>query len=129
MQRETTSDPQGGFQNIGFIENGDWWSFTPTNLTGIQSLRLRAASASTGGTVEVRTGSATGPLLGSVTVPGTGGWQNYTDVTVPLTASTTTGPLFFVAKAAAGTPAGRPCSTSTGWTSSGRAWAATPRRR
>jgi PKD repeat protein/type 1 glutamine amidotransferase len=106
VQRETTSDPQGGFQNIAFVENGDWWSFAPTNLTGIQSLRLRAASASTGGTVEVRTGSATGPLLGSVTVPATGGWQTYTDLAVPLTASTTTGPLFFVATAAASTPAG-----------------------
>jgi PKD repeat protein/type 1 glutamine amidotransferase len=106
VQRETTSDPQGGFQNIAFIENGDWWSFAPTNLTGIQSARLRAASASTGGTVEVRTGSATGPLLGSVTVPGTGGWQTYTDLAIPLAASTTTGPLFFVAKAAASTPAG-----------------------
>ncbi|RKR86272.1 glucose/arabinose dehydrogenase [Micromonospora pisi] len=106
VQRETTSDPQGGFQNIAFVENGDWWSYSPTNLTGIQSLRLRAASGSSGGTVEVRSGSATGTLLGSVTVPGTGGWQTYTDLTVPLAASTSTGALYFVAKAAAGTPAG-----------------------
>ena len=37
VQRETTGDTAGGFQNIGFIEDGDWWSFDPTNLTGIDA--------------------------------------------------------------------------------------------
>ena len=30
--------PAGGFQNIGFIEDGDWWSFDPANLTGIDTI-------------------------------------------------------------------------------------------
>jgi glucose/arabinose dehydrogenase/PKD repeat protein len=106
VQREATSDPQGGFQNIAFVENGDWWSFAPTNLTDITALRLRAASANGAGTVEVRAGSATGTLLGSAAVPNTGGWQSYVDVNVPLTASTATQPLYFVARAASGTAAG-----------------------
>ena len=29
VQRETTTDPAGGGQNIGFIEDGDWWSLEP----------------------------------------------------------------------------------------------------
>jgi glucose/arabinose dehydrogenase/PKD repeat protein len=104
--RETTTDPQGGLQNIGFIEDGDWWSFSPTNLTGIQQVRLRAASGGTGGRVEIRTGSATGTLLGTVVVPGTGGWQTYNDITISVSASTVTGPLFFVARPPVGTPNG-----------------------
>ncbi|SDW73934.1 PKD domain-containing protein [Amycolatopsis xylanica] len=102
VQRETTGDPQGGAQNIGFIEDGDWWAYTPANLTGIGSVRLRAASGGTGGQVEIRSGSATGTLLGTATVPGTGGWQTYTDVTATLAASTVSAPLFFVARGGSG---------------------------
>jgi cytochrome c len=98
VQKETTSDPQGGFQNIGFVEEGDWFSFAPANLTGIDSLRIRAASNNaSGGTIQIRTGALDGPIVGSVAVPGTGGWQTYVDLNVPLTASTTSGPLFFIA--------------------------------
>jgi glucose/arabinose dehydrogenase/PKD repeat protein len=106
VQREATGDPQGGVQNIGFIEDGDWWSFTPTNLTGVQSLRLRAASGGTGGRVEVRSGSVTGPLLGTAVVAGTGGWQTYADVSVPLSGNPVSGPLFFVARPPTGTTNG-----------------------
>ncbi|HEX6685191.1 MAG TPA: ThuA domain-containing protein [Candidatus Limnocylindrales bacterium] len=102
VQRETTGDSQGGFQNIGWIENGDWWAYDPVNLRGIGSLRLRAASGAQGGTVEVRQGSPTGTLLGSATIPGTGNWQSYTDVMVSLTATTNTAPLYFVARSTNG---------------------------
>jgi PKD repeat protein/glucose/arabinose dehydrogenase len=97
--RETTGDTAGGFQNIGSIEDGDWWSFDPTNLTGVEQLRFRVASASDGGSIEVRAGSLTAPVLATATVTGTGGWQVYTDVTVDLPASSAaTGPLFFIAR-------------------------------
>ncbi|HEY0638501.1 MAG TPA: ThuA domain-containing protein [Pseudonocardiaceae bacterium] len=98
VAKETTGDPQGGFQNIGWIEDGDWWSFTPANLTNIQQARFRVASGSTGGRIEVRAGSATGTLLATAVVPNTGAWQTYTDVTVPLPANTATQPLFFVTR-------------------------------
>ncbi|HEU5108353.1 MAG TPA: PQQ-dependent sugar dehydrogenase, partial [Micromonosporaceae bacterium] len=104
VQRETTGDTAGGFQNIGSIEDGDWWSFDPTNLTGIEQLRFRVASASSeGGSIEVRAGSLTAPVLATATVAGTGGWQVYTDVTVDLPASAAaSGPLFFIARRPAG---------------------------
>ncbi|TDV53672.1 ThuA domain-containing protein [Actinophytocola oryzae] len=104
VQRETTGDTAGGVQNIGFIEDGDWWSVDPANLSGIQQVRLRAASGGTGGRVEIHGGSPTGALLGTVTVPATGGWQTYTDVTT--TVSTSSGPLFFVARPPTGTANG-----------------------
>ena len=64
-----------------------------------RGLRFRVASAAAGGRIEVRTGAVDGPLLGTATVPATGGWQTYTDVTATLAAAApTTGPLFFVAR-------------------------------
>lgn len=50
---------------------------------------INAASATSGGTVEVRIDSMNGPVIASSTVTGTGGWQNFkvfsTDVTTPVT--------------------------------------------
>ena len=37
-----------------------------------------------GGTLEIRAGSSSGTLLGSVAVPVTGGWENFQDVTAQL---------------------------------------------
>ncbi|WP_020521519.1 ThuA domain-containing protein [Catelliglobosispora koreensis] len=95
--REATGDTAGGFQNIGFIEDGDYWSYTPVNLSNIDSIRFRAASPG-GGRIEVRTGSASGTLLATATVGSTGAWQTYADFTVAIPASTVSGPLFFVVK-------------------------------
>jgi PKD repeat protein/glucose/arabinose dehydrogenase/type 1 glutamine amidotransferase len=98
VRTETTGDTAGGHENIGWIEDGDWWSFDPTNLTGIDSIRLRAASPGGGGHVEIRQGSPTGTLVGAVDVPSTGGWQTYKDVTTPVSGATAdSGPLYFVA--------------------------------
>ncbi|MEU8236323.1 ThuA domain-containing protein [Actinoplanes sp. NPDC048967] len=101
--REAGSDPAGGGQNIGFIEDGDWWSLDPASLTGIESIRFRVASAAAGGRIEVRADAADGPLVATVDVPGTGGWQTWIDVTAPVT-GTNADSLFFVARdPAAGT--------------------------
>ncbi|MFD9740037.1 ThuA domain-containing protein [Umezawaea sp. NPDC059074] len=100
---ETASDPAGGGQDIGNIEDGDYWTFDPVSLTGVDGLRFRAASGSGGGRIEVRAGSATGTLLGTAVVPGTGGWQTYQDFPVPLTSPpTASGPLFFVVRKPSG---------------------------
>ncbi|MEV0807535.1 ThuA domain-containing protein [Micromonospora sp. NPDC050200] len=97
VQKETTGDSAGGGQNIGFIEDGDWWSLAPASLTGVDSIRFRVASATQGGRIEVRTGAVDGPLVASVNVPGTGGWQQYVDVTAPVTGPAQ-GTLYFVAR-------------------------------
>ncbi|MEE6260404.1 ThuA domain-containing protein [Plantactinospora sonchi] len=103
VQSQATSDPQGGFQNIAFIEDGDYWSFDPANLSGIDAIRFRASSAGGGAQIEVRAGAADGPLLATASVPNTGGWQTWADVTAQLASpSTVSGPLFFVAKNPAG---------------------------
>ncbi|MFC0111470.1 ThuA domain-containing protein [Kibdelosporangium aridum] len=99
VQVETASDPQGGFRNIGFIEPDDWWSFDPANLSNVDALRFRVASGAAGGLIEVRAGALDGPIVGTVTVPATGGWQTYTDSTLTLSnPPTTSGPLYFIAR-------------------------------
>ncbi|MER7458084.1 ThuA domain-containing protein [Micromonospora sp. NPDC126480] len=97
VQTETTGDTAGGGANIGFIEDGDWWSLVPADLTGITSIRFRAASATDGGVIEVRAGAVDGPVVATATVPGTGAWQTYTDVTAPVTGAAS-GALYFVAR-------------------------------
>ncbi|MDI1465039.1 PQQ-dependent sugar dehydrogenase [Catellatospora sp. KI3] len=73
-----------GGRTAGFIENGDWIAFAPYNLSNATSITVRAASAGAGGTIEVRAGSATGTLLGTVTVPVTGSWETFTNVSANL---------------------------------------------
>ncbi|MBQ1048836.1 ThuA domain-containing protein [Micromonospora sp. C51] len=101
VTRETTGDSAGGGQNIGAIEDGDWWSVVPADLTEIDEIRFRVSSATSGGVIEVRAGAVDGPVVASATVPGTGDWQTYTDVTAPVTGAAS-GSLYFVAQDPAG---------------------------
>ncbi len=87
---------------VGGISNGDWLSFTPVNLKDISSIDFRVASSANGGTIEVHQGSPDGPVLGSVAVPVTGGGQNWTIVTAPVTDPGVTHELFLVAKGGTG---------------------------
>ncbi|MEU1365419.1 PQQ-dependent sugar dehydrogenase [Streptomyces sp. NPDC005803] len=88
---------QGG-RTVGNIENGDWISFKPYALDNATQLTARVSSAGAGGTLEVRAGSPTGTLLGSVAVPVTGSWETFQDVSANLSnrpAGTTTLHLVF----------------------------------
>ncbi|WP_369375477.1 ThuA domain-containing protein [Promicromonospora sp. Populi] len=97
VQREGTGDTAGGGLNIGFIEPDDWWAFEPISLYGIDAITLRAASPSGGGPISIRWGAPNGPEIGSVSVPATGAWQTYTDVTATLhDVPTGSGKLYFV---------------------------------
>ncbi|MFI5889656.1 PQQ-dependent sugar dehydrogenase [Actinoplanes sp. NPDC051513] len=74
-----------GGATAGYIDNNDWISFRPYNLSTATRFTARVASAGAGGTIEVRTGSPTGTLHGTATVAATGGWENYVDVSTALT--------------------------------------------
>ena len=58
-----------GGQRLGYIAAGDWAGYNNINVGGAVSLRARVSSAGNGGTLQVRTGSQTGPIIGSVAVP------------------------------------------------------------
>ncbi|WP_369176003.1 PQQ-dependent sugar dehydrogenase [Streptomyces mutabilis] len=76
--------PAHGGRTVGHIENGDWISFRPYALDNATAFTARVSSAGTGGTIEVRAGSPAGTLLGTATVPVTGGWETFQDVTAAL---------------------------------------------
>ncbi|HEV7962710.1 MAG TPA: PQQ-dependent sugar dehydrogenase [Actinoplanes sp.] len=92
-----------GGATVGFIDNNDWVSFQPYNLSNATQFVARVASAAAGGTIEVRSGSPTGPLHGTATVTNTGGWETFTNVTANLT-GVPSGPtqLYLVFKGGAG---------------------------
>ncbi|WNO71347.1 ThuA domain-containing protein [Streptomyces sp. AM8-1-1] len=92
-----------GGKTVGDIDNDDWISFKPYNLTGSTKLTARISSGGAGGFLEVRTGSAKGPILGSAPVPVTGSWDTFQDIDVPLRAvPKKTTELFLVFKGGAG---------------------------
>jgi glucose/arabinose dehydrogenase len=76
-------EAEGG-KTVGDIHNGDWIAFQPYQLGNVNRFTARVSSAGVGGTVQVRAGSATGTVLGSATVPVTGGWNVFTDVSGPI---------------------------------------------
>ncbi|GAA1510713.1 carbohydrate-binding protein [Kribbella lupini] len=82
-----------GGQTLGYIDNGDWAGYSAVSTSGLRSFSARISSGGPGGTIQVRSGSATGTLLGSVAVPSTGGWENFQTVSTALTGNAT-GPLF-----------------------------------
>ncbi len=95
--------PAHGGRTVGDIHNGDWISFTPYSLDNATGFTARVSSGGSGGTLEVRAGSPAGTLLGTATVPVTGGWETFQDVTTSLSgapASPTT--LYLVFKGGAG---------------------------
>ncbi|MEU8658545.1 PQQ-dependent sugar dehydrogenase [Actinoplanes philippinensis] len=82
-----------GGRTVGDIQNGDWIAFQRYALAGESRFTARVSSGGAGGTLSVRTGSATGTVLGTVTVPVTGSYETFTEVSTTLSgvpAGTTT---------------------------------------
>ncbi|MEU2246563.1 ThuA domain-containing protein [Streptomyces sp. NPDC019224] len=77
------ANAEGG-KTVGDIDNDDWISFEPYILGDSTKLTARISSGGAGGFLEVRSGSATGKILGSAPVPVTGGWETFQDIDVPL---------------------------------------------
>lgn len=91
---ETEPSSEGGM-NVGWIENGDSIKVKGVAFGGgATSFSARVASATSGGRIEVRLDSASGPLAGTCTVGGTGGWQTWTTVTCPVSGATGTRDLY-----------------------------------
>jgi hypothetical protein len=79
VQTETTTDAGGGL-NVGWIDAGDWMAYNVTIPTsGTYRVIYRVASPNAGKTLRLEK-DAGATQLGSVTIPNTGGWQNWTTV-------------------------------------------------
>lgn len=87
---ETERATEGGL-NVAFISNGDWVRVKGVGFgAGAATFSARVASATSGGRIEVRLDSATGPVVGTCTVPGTGGWQTWATTTCPVSGASGT---------------------------------------
>ena len=76
---QTESCSEGG-ENVGYIENGDYAVYKNIDFgNGAESFQARVASSTSGGNIEIRLDSLTGPLAGTCPVAGTGGWQTWAD--------------------------------------------------
>jgi arabinoxylan arabinofuranohydrolase len=86
-----TERASGGGMNVGWIENGDWIKVKGAAFgTGARQFTARVASANAGGSIEVRLDSPTGTRVGTCAVAGTGGWQNWSSVSCPVSGATGT---------------------------------------
>ena len=92
---ETEPSNEGGM-NVGWIENGDWIKVKGVAFgAGARSFNARVASATGGGRIELHLDSLSGTLVGTCTVPGTGGWQSWRDASCPVTGAVGTHDLYF----------------------------------
>lgn len=89
VQKENTSDVGGG-QNVGYIDGGDWMAYNSVNFPQSGSYKIECRVASPSGatlSLDLNAGSI---QLGTIGIPATGGWQNWTTVskTVNVNAGT-----------------------------------------
>jgi arabinoxylan arabinofuranohydrolase len=91
---ETEAASEGG-RGVGFIENGDWIKVKNVAFgSGARTFTARVASATSGGTIELRLGGTSGTVVGRCTAPGTGGWQTWTTVSCSVSGATGTQDLY-----------------------------------
>jgi len=96
LETESTSDNDGGY-DVGYSSDGSWAEFRNVDFgSGVSSVNVRVASAGSGGTLEFHLDSLRGPLIGTVTLPVTGGWQNWTNVSTPVSGAARVHNLFLV---------------------------------
>jgi len=81
-----TADCSEGGQCIGWVNDGDWVRYERVDFGqgAVTQLEIRAASETSGGTIEVRLDAPDGKLLGTCKVPNTGGWQSWRSFDVQI---------------------------------------------
>ena len=79
---QPTSDSGGGY-NIGWTKAGEWLEYTvEVPQSGEYLLEVRLSNKAAGGVFHVEVG---GVSTGAISVPNTGGWQNWTTVSRTMT--------------------------------------------
>jgi hypothetical protein len=75
---QNTSDSGGGC-NVGWVDAGEWLSFNVQVATsGNYTFRARVATQNSGKRFHIEVDGAN--VTGSITVPNTGGWQRWANV-------------------------------------------------
>lgn len=90
IEAQDTED-QGGGQNVGWIANGDRLRFDDFQFGEVPATKVDvrvATDAQDGGRMEIRLDSADGPVIGTMRVTRTGGWQTWRTDEVTLIPTT-----------------------------------------
>jgi hypothetical protein len=75
-----TGDPQGGVQHVVGIVNGSWMDYNVVVLqNGLYNVTFRVATTQNNPQFQVKLGAT---VLGTVSIPNTGGWNTWQNVTV-----------------------------------------------
>jgi PKD repeat protein len=93
VSNSVTGDLDGNL-DVTSIDHGDFISFSPLNLTNINSLTFRVAADMAGAQIEIRRDASAGPLVAVASVPNSSG--NYTNATVPVSGQEGTHEYFLV---------------------------------
>jgi len=92
---QTESCAEGGL-DVGYISNGSYTEYKSINLTGMTVFQARVACPGGGSTITIHTGSATGTVIGTMTLPVTGGYQNWATVNCNLSGASGTQNVYLV---------------------------------
>jgi len=113
LQTELTSDIDGGY-DVGYANNGGYAVYRNVDFgSGVSGVSARLAcdqnsGGNCGGALEFHLDSAAGPLVASLTIPATGGWETWTTISGAASGAAGVHDLYLLFKAP---PAG---STSLG---------------
>jgi arabinoxylan arabinofuranohydrolase len=108
VEAETMSDYKGietevcsaGGMNVAYIDNNDWVMIEGVDFgtAGAGKFTAGVASNKTGGTIEIRLGSSSGTLIGTLQVPNTGAFQTWQTVTTTVNQTTGVQNVYLVFK-------------------------------
>ncbi|MCI9846033.1 pectinesterase family protein [Flavobacterium pectinovorum] len=87
-----------GGKNVGYIKNNTWIRFIGHIFNQYDTNFNVFAAGAVGGTIEFRLGSATGTLIGTATVSGSTGFNDYKMFSASITPTSGTHDLFLVFK-------------------------------
>jgi hypothetical protein len=99
----TTGSCAEGGQDVSLVDSS-WSAYGNTSLTNLDTFVARIASAGSGANLEIHLDNPTGALIGTCSIPQTGGGQIYTDVYCHLNASTGAHTVYLVCVGAGGAP-------------------------
>lgn len=102
LETETASDASGGY-DLGYVRPDAYAMYKNVNFgSSVKSASVRTASGGVGGTLEFHLDSISGTLIGTATLPVTGGWQTWQTVSSSVNGASGVHDLYIVFRGSSG---------------------------